>query len=116
MPTLGLGGSSTFLPVIWTPQGRVWASDPSLMKGINDLMRPSFMLGPLLTPLVERLVHRLDNVNIHSRSGLLQDYQRNEKGGGGSRPIFSFAGTRGGGGGGQLVTLNIIVSFPHCRH
>ena len=95
-------GSYTFLPYIVTPQGKVLACDPSLMKGINDLMQPSFMLEPLLTPLVERLVHLLDNVHIHSRSDLLQDYQRNEKGGGGSRPIFSFAGTRGGGGGGAV--------------
>ncbi|XP_062322451.1 mitogen-activated protein kinase kinase kinase 5 isoform X2 [Osmerus eperlanus] len=59
-------GSYTFLPYIVTPQGKVLACDPSLMKGINDLMQPSFMLEPLLTPLVERLVHLLDNVHIHS--------------------------------------------------
>ncbi|XP_046882489.1 mitogen-activated protein kinase kinase kinase 5 isoform X2 [Hypomesus transpacificus] len=69
-------GSYTFLPYIVTPQGKVLACDPSLMKGINDLMQPSFMLEPLLTPLVERLVHLLDNVHIHSSEYFRESIRR----------------------------------------
>lgn len=39
-----------------------------MMNGINELMQPSFQLEPLLTPLVDRLVHLLNNVHIQSRS------------------------------------------------
>ncbi|XP_067093839.1 mitogen-activated protein kinase kinase kinase 5 isoform X3 [Osmerus mordax] len=69
-------GSYTFLPYIVSPQGKVLACDPSLMKGINDLMQPSFMLEPLLTPLVERLVHLLDNVHIHSSEYFRESIRR----------------------------------------
>uniref|UniRef100_A0A665TG25 mitogen-activated protein kinase kinase kinase n=1 Tax=Echeneis naucrates TaxID=173247 RepID=A0A665TG25_ECHNA len=59
-------GSYTFIPYVVSPQGKVFACDASLMTGINELMQPSFQLEPLLTPLVERLVHILNNVQIQS--------------------------------------------------
>lgn len=40
-----------------------------MMTGIKELMQPSFQLEPLLTLLVERLVHLLNNVHVQSRSG-----------------------------------------------
>lgn len=61
-------GSYTFIPYMVSPQGKVFASDASTMKGIQELMQPSFKLEPLLTPLVDRLVQMLENVQIHSRS------------------------------------------------
>ncbi|XP_071392057.1 mitogen-activated protein kinase kinase kinase 5 [Centroberyx affinis] len=59
-------GSYTFIPYVVSPQGKVFACDATMMKGIKELMQPSFQLEPLLTPLVERLVHLLDNVHIQS--------------------------------------------------
>ncbi|KAG9334223.1 hypothetical protein JZ751_008471 [Albula glossodonta] len=47
-------------------KGKVFACDAGIMTSIKDLMRPSFKLEPLLTPLVDRLVRLLDNVHIHS--------------------------------------------------
>lgn len=74
-------GSYTFIPYVVSPQGKVFACDASMMTGIKELMQPSFQLEPLLTPLVESLVHLLSNVHIQSRSGLSQqdetsDYTR----------------------------------------
>ncbi|KAJ7985266.1 hypothetical protein DPEC_G00350290 [Dallia pectoralis] len=59
-------GSNTFIPYVVSPQGKVFACDATVMKGINDLMQPSFQLEHLLTPLVEILVQLLDNMHIHA--------------------------------------------------
>ncbi|KAM6967985.1 mitogen-activated protein kinase kinase kinase 5 [Aplochiton taeniatus] len=59
-------GSYMFIPYVVSPHGKVFACDAALMKGIQELMQPSFQLEPLLTPLVERLVHLLENVHVHS--------------------------------------------------
>ncbi|XP_074509182.1 mitogen-activated protein kinase kinase kinase 5 isoform X2 [Sebastes fasciatus] len=37
-----------------------------MMTGLKELMQPSFQLEPLLTPLVETLVHLLNNVHVQS--------------------------------------------------
>uniref|UniRef100_A0A7N5ZQS2 mitogen-activated protein kinase kinase kinase n=1 Tax=Anabas testudineus TaxID=64144 RepID=A0A7N5ZQS2_ANATE len=50
-------GSYTFIPYIVSPHGKVFACDATIMTGIQELMQPSFQLEPLLTPLVETLVH-----------------------------------------------------------
>ncbi|KAA8591771.1 hypothetical protein FQN60_017145, partial [Etheostoma spectabile] len=59
-------GSYTFIPYVVSPQGKVFACDATIMTAINELMQPSFQLEPLLTPLVETLVHLLNNVQIQS--------------------------------------------------
>ncbi|KAJ3597248.1 hypothetical protein NHX12_000776, partial [Muraenolepis orangiensis] len=59
-------GSYTFMPYVVSPQGRVLACDISLMKGMEELLQPSFTLEPLLAPLVDRLVQLLDSVHIQS--------------------------------------------------
>ncbi|KAK9514131.1 hypothetical protein VZT92_027620 [Zoarces viviparus] len=60
-------GSYTFIPYVVSPQGKVFACDATIMmSGIKEVMQPSFQLEPLLTPLVERLVHLLNNVQIQS--------------------------------------------------
>ncbi|KAM9353855.1 mitogen-activated protein kinase kinase kinase 5 [Symphorus nematophorus] len=59
-------GSYTFIPYVVSPQGKVFACDATVMTGIKELMQPSFQLEPLLTPLVERLVHLLNNVHVQS--------------------------------------------------
>ncbi|XP_070691759.1 mitogen-activated protein kinase kinase kinase 5 [Pempheris klunzingeri] len=59
-------GSYTFIPYVVSPQGKVFACDASMMTGIKELMQPSFQLEPLLTLLVERLVHLLNHVHVQS--------------------------------------------------
>ncbi|KAM6910528.1 mitogen-activated protein kinase kinase kinase 5 [Xenentodon cancila] len=59
-------GSYTFIPYVVSPQGKVLACDATMMTCLKELMQPSFQLEPLLTPLVERLVHLLNNVHIQS--------------------------------------------------
>ncbi|XP_041797729.1 mitogen-activated protein kinase kinase kinase 5 [Chelmon rostratus] len=59
-------GSYTFIPYVVSPQGKVFACDATMMTGIKELMQPSFQLEPLLTLLVERLVHLLNNVHVQS--------------------------------------------------
>lgn len=50
-----------------SPQGKVFACDVTLMRGITEILQPSFTIEPLLTPLVERLVKLFENVHIHAR-------------------------------------------------
>lgn len=50
-----------------SPQGRVFACDATLMRGITEILQPSFTIEPLLTPLVEQLVKLFENVHIHAR-------------------------------------------------
>uniref|UniRef100_A0A4W5MG93 mitogen-activated protein kinase kinase kinase n=1 Tax=Hucho hucho TaxID=62062 RepID=A0A4W5MG93_9TELE len=61
-------GSYTFIPYVVLPQGKVFACDAPLLNGIKELMQPSFQLEPLLTPLVERLIQLLDNVEYFRES------------------------------------------------
>lgn len=63
-------GSYTFIPYVVSPQGKVFACDAAMMTGIKELMQPTFQLEPLLTLLVERLVHLLNNVHVQFRSGI----------------------------------------------
>uniref|UniRef100_I3KHA6 mitogen-activated protein kinase kinase kinase n=1 Tax=Oreochromis niloticus TaxID=8128 RepID=I3KHA6_ORENI len=67
-------GSYTFIPYVVSPQGKVFACDVTMMTCIKDLMQPSFQLEPLLVPLVEKLVHLLNNVQIQS-----SEYFRDEE-------------------------------------
>ncbi|KAK5604686.1 hypothetical protein CRENBAI_012894 [Crenichthys baileyi] len=59
-------GSYTFIPYVVSPQGKVFACDTTMMTCIKELMQPNLQLDPLLTPLVDRLVHLLNNVHIQS--------------------------------------------------
>ncbi|MBN3305222.1 M3K5 kinase, partial [Amia calva] len=59
-------GSYTFIPYMVSPQGKVFACDIGLMKCLNEILQPSFMIEPLFTPLVDRLVKLLDSTHIHS--------------------------------------------------
>lgn len=70
-------GSYMFIPYVVSSQGKVFACDARMMTCMKELMQPSFQLEPLLTPLVERLVHLLSNVHVQSRSAklLIWSYQ-----------------------------------------
>uniref|UniRef100_A0A671S5P3 mitogen-activated protein kinase kinase kinase n=1 Tax=Sinocyclocheilus anshuiensis TaxID=1608454 RepID=A0A671S5P3_9TELE len=49
-------GSYTFIPYMVSPQGKVFACDATLMRGIKDFLHSSFKIESLLTPLVDRMV------------------------------------------------------------
>ncbi|XP_077384027.1 mitogen-activated protein kinase kinase kinase 5 isoform X1 [Festucalex cinctus] len=59
-------GSYMFLPYVVTPQGKVFACDGTVMTGMKELMQPTFQLDSLLTPLTERLVYLLNNVDVEA--------------------------------------------------
>ncbi|KAM9724383.1 mitogen-activated protein kinase kinase kinase 5 [Menidia menidia] len=59
-------GSHTFIPYVVSPQGKVFACDVKTMTCIKELIQPGFQLEAFLNPLVERLVHLLNNVHIQS--------------------------------------------------
>uniref|UniRef100_A0A8C1IV21 mitogen-activated protein kinase kinase kinase n=1 Tax=Cyprinus carpio TaxID=7962 RepID=A0A8C1IV21_CYPCA len=48
-------GSYTFIPYMVSPQGKVFVSDATVMRGITDFLHSSFKIESLLTPLVDRL-------------------------------------------------------------
>ncbi|XP_043116424.1 mitogen-activated protein kinase kinase kinase 5 isoform X2 [Puntigrus tetrazona] len=69
-------GSYTFIPYMVSPQGKVFASDVTLMRGIKDFLHSSFKIESLLTPLVDRLVKLLESVHIHSSEYLHEAIRR----------------------------------------
>ncbi|XP_052000607.1 mitogen-activated protein kinase kinase kinase 5-like [Xyrauchen texanus] len=69
-------GSYTFIPYMVSPQGKVLACDPTLMRGIRDFLHSSFKFESLLTPLVDRLVKLLESVHIHSSEYLHEAIRR----------------------------------------
>ncbi|XP_015210076.1 mitogen-activated protein kinase kinase kinase 5 isoform X2 [Lepisosteus oculatus] len=54
-------GNYTFIPYMVTPHNKVYCCESSLMKGLTELMQPSFevLLGPICMPLVDRFVQLL---------------------------------------------------------
>ncbi|KAG1928839.1 mitogen-activated protein kinase kinase kinase 5-like [Pimephales promelas] len=51
----------TVIPYMVTPQSKVYCCESSLMKGLSELMQPSFeaLLGPICMPLLDRLTQLL---------------------------------------------------------
>ncbi|XP_030637155.1 mitogen-activated protein kinase kinase kinase 5 [Chanos chanos] len=58
----------TFIPYMVTPHNKVYCCETSLMKGLTDLMQPSFeaLLGPICMPLIDRLTQLLKIPNTNS--------------------------------------------------
>uniref|UniRef100_A0A671VFB8 mitogen-activated protein kinase kinase kinase n=1 Tax=Sparus aurata TaxID=8175 RepID=A0A671VFB8_SPAAU len=54
----------TFIPYMVTPHNKVYCCESSLMKGLTELMQPSFemLLGPICMPLLDRFVQLLKYV------------------------------------------------------
>uniref|UniRef100_A0A8C7UR12 mitogen-activated protein kinase kinase kinase n=1 Tax=Oncorhynchus mykiss TaxID=8022 RepID=A0A8C7UR12_ONCMY len=50
-----------FIPYMVTPHNKVYCCESSLMKGLTELMQPSFemLLGPICMPLLDRFVQLL---------------------------------------------------------
>ncbi|XP_053488227.1 mitogen-activated protein kinase kinase kinase 5 isoform X1 [Ictalurus furcatus] len=69
-------GSYTFIAYMVSPQGKVFACDATLMRGITEILQPSFTIEPLLTPLVEQLVKLFDNVHVHASEYVHESIRR----------------------------------------
>ncbi|XP_055066774.2 mitogen-activated protein kinase kinase kinase 5 [Misgurnus anguillicaudatus] len=69
-------GSYTFIPYMVSPQGKVFACDATLMRGITDFLHSSFKFESLLTSLVDRLVKLFESVHIHSSEYLHEAIRR----------------------------------------
>ncbi|XP_035279502.1 mitogen-activated protein kinase kinase kinase 5 [Anguilla anguilla] len=54
-------GNYTFIPYMLTPHNKVYCCESSLMKGLTELMQPSFevLLGPICMPLTDRFIQLL---------------------------------------------------------
>uniref|UniRef100_A0A671VD56 mitogen-activated protein kinase kinase kinase n=1 Tax=Sparus aurata TaxID=8175 RepID=A0A671VD56_SPAAU len=59
----------TFIPYMVTPHNKVYCCESSLMKGLTELMQPSFemLLGPICMPLLDRFVQllKVSEANSH---------------------------------------------------
>uniref|UniRef100_A0A3Q4GKK3 mitogen-activated protein kinase kinase kinase n=1 Tax=Neolamprologus brichardi TaxID=32507 RepID=A0A3Q4GKK3_NEOBR len=59
----------TFIPYMVTPQNKVYCCEGSLMKGLTELMQPSFemLLGPICMPLLDRFIQllKVSQANSH---------------------------------------------------
>ncbi|TRZ03078.1 hypothetical protein DNTS_029878 [Danionella cerebrum] len=69
-------GSYTFIPYMVSPQGKVFACEATLMRGIKDFLHSSFKFESLMTPLVDRLVKLLESVHINSSEYLHEAIRR----------------------------------------
>ncbi|XP_034017610.1 mitogen-activated protein kinase kinase kinase 5 isoform X2 [Thalassophryne amazonica] len=51
----------TFIPYMVTPHNKVYCCESSLIKGLTELMQPSFemLLGPICMPLLDRFIQLL---------------------------------------------------------
>uniref|UniRef100_A0A672IRV7 mitogen-activated protein kinase kinase kinase n=1 Tax=Salarias fasciatus TaxID=181472 RepID=A0A672IRV7_SALFA len=59
----------TFIPYMVTPHNKVYCCEGSLMKGLTELMQPSFemLLGPICMPLLDRFIQllKVSQANSH---------------------------------------------------
>eukprot|EP00064_Thunnus_orientalis_P012595 superscaffoldBa00001950_g12630 len=59
----------TFIPYMVTPHNKVYCCESSLMKGLTELMQPSFemLLGPICMPLLDRFIQllKVSQANSH---------------------------------------------------
>ncbi|KAF0023800.1 hypothetical protein F2P81_024430 [Scophthalmus maximus] len=61
IPFLTCSANYTFIPYMVTPHNKVYCCEGSLMKGLTELMQPSFemLLGPICMPLLDRFIQLL---------------------------------------------------------
>lgn len=59
----------TFIPYMVTPNNKVYCCESSLMKGLTELMQPSFelLLGPICMPLLDRFTQLLRGSQANSQ-------------------------------------------------
>ncbi|KAJ0061031.1 hypothetical protein NL108_004745, partial [Boleophthalmus pectinirostris] len=72
----------TFIPYMVTPHNKVYCCESSLMKGLTELMQPSFemLLGPICMPLLDRFIQLLKVSQANScqyfRETILSDIRK----------------------------------------
>ncbi|XP_077669228.1 mitogen-activated protein kinase kinase kinase 5 isoform X4 [Eretmochelys imbricata] len=75
-------GNYIFVPYMITPHNKVYCCDSSFMKGLTELMQPSFelLLGPICLPLVDRFIQLLKVAQASSsqyfRESILNDIRK----------------------------------------
>uniref|UniRef100_A0A8D0H792 mitogen-activated protein kinase kinase kinase n=1 Tax=Sphenodon punctatus TaxID=8508 RepID=A0A8D0H792_SPHPU len=75
-------GNYIFVPYMITPHNKVYCCDSSFMKGLTELMQPSFelLLGPICLPLVDRFIQLLKVAQASSsqyfRESVLNDIRK----------------------------------------
>uniref|UniRef100_A0A8D3E2H9 mitogen-activated protein kinase kinase kinase n=1 Tax=Scophthalmus maximus TaxID=52904 RepID=A0A8D3E2H9_SCOMX len=67
----------TFIPYMVTPHNKVYCCEGSLMKGLTELMQPSFemLLGPICMPLLDRFIQLL-KVSQYFRETILSEIRK----------------------------------------
>uniref|UniRef100_A0A672INR9 mitogen-activated protein kinase kinase kinase n=1 Tax=Salarias fasciatus TaxID=181472 RepID=A0A672INR9_SALFA len=67
----------TFIPYMVTPHNKVYCCEGSLMKGLTELMQPSFemLLGPICMPLLDRFIQLL-KVSQYFRETILNEIRK----------------------------------------
>uniref|UniRef100_A0A673CJR6 mitogen-activated protein kinase kinase kinase n=1 Tax=Sphaeramia orbicularis TaxID=375764 RepID=A0A673CJR6_9TELE len=67
----------TFIPYMVTPHNKVYCCESSLMKGLTELMQPSFemLLGPICMPLLDRFIQLL-KVSQYFRETILNEIRK----------------------------------------
>ncbi|KAK7906812.1 hypothetical protein WMY93_015424 [Mugilogobius chulae] len=71
-----------FIPYMVTPHNKVYCCESSLMKGLTELMQPSFemLLGPICMPLLDRFIQLLKESQANScqyfRETILSDIRK----------------------------------------
>uniref|UniRef100_A0A8D0CP19 mitogen-activated protein kinase kinase kinase n=1 Tax=Sander lucioperca TaxID=283035 RepID=A0A8D0CP19_SANLU len=69
-----------FIPYMVTPHNKVYCCEGSLMKGLTELMQPSFemLLGPICMPLLDRFIQLLKPPGVHTTSQYFRETILNE--------------------------------------
>uniref|UniRef100_A0AAQ5YA22 mitogen-activated protein kinase kinase kinase n=1 Tax=Amphiprion ocellaris TaxID=80972 RepID=A0AAQ5YA22_AMPOC len=69
LQSLQVNPNYTFIPYMVTPHNKVYCCESSLMKGLTELMQPSFemLLGPICMPLLDRFIQllKVSEANSH---------------------------------------------------
>uniref|UniRef100_A0A8C6K7L1 mitogen-activated protein kinase kinase kinase n=1 Tax=Nothobranchius furzeri TaxID=105023 RepID=A0A8C6K7L1_NOTFU len=68
----------TFIPYMVTPHNKVYSCESSLMKGLTELMQPSFemLLGPICLPLLDRFIQLLKVSQANSQETILNEIRK----------------------------------------
>ncbi|XP_053144726.1 mitogen-activated protein kinase kinase kinase 5 isoform X2 [Hemicordylus capensis] len=75
-------GNYIFVPYMITPHNKVYCCDSSFMKGLTELMQPSFelLLGPICLPLTDRFIQLLKvaqgSSSQYFRESILNDIRK----------------------------------------
>uniref|UniRef100_A0AAQ4Q7Q9 Protein kinase domain-containing protein n=1 Tax=Gasterosteus aculeatus aculeatus TaxID=481459 RepID=A0AAQ4Q7Q9_GASAC len=68
----------TFIPYMVTPHNKLYCCEGSLMKGLTELMQPSFemLLGPICMPLLDRFIQVLKVIHMTEKKTILNEIRK----------------------------------------